>query len=37
MLFGFLALVIKIALIALLVFVLYRMFRRVTAPRPEAS
>ncbi len=37
MLFGFLALAIKIALIALLVFVLFRVFRRATAPGPQAS
>jgi hypothetical protein len=37
MLFGFLALAIKIALIAALVFVLYRVFKSATRPRPQAS
>jgi hypothetical protein len=37
MVFGFLALAIKIALIGLLVYVLYRVFRSATRPRPEAS
>ncbi len=32
MLFGFLALVVKVALIALLIFVLYRVFRRAAQP-----
>jgi hypothetical protein len=34
---GFLALAIKIALIALLVFVLLKIFRRVTATGPERT
>jgi hypothetical protein len=37
MLFGFLALAIKIALIGALVYVLYRVFRSATRPRAEAS
>ncbi len=37
MFFGFVALAIKIALIALLVFVLLKLFRRVTASGPEPS
>ncbi len=37
LLVGFLALVVKIALIALLVFALYRIMRRVNRPRVETS
>lgn len=37
MFFGFLALAFKIALIVLLVFVLIKIFRRVTATGPERS
>lgn len=37
MLFGFLALAIKIALIGALVYVLYRVFRSATRPRVETS
>jgi hypothetical protein len=37
MFFGVVALAIKIALIALLVFVLLKIFRRVTATGPEPS
>lgn len=37
MVFGFLAVAIKIALIVLLVFVLIKIFRRATAPGPEPS
>jgi hypothetical protein len=36
MLFGFLALAVKIALIALLIFVLYRVFRRAAQPGTAA-
>ncbi len=37
MLFGLLALAVKIALIALLVFVLFRIFRGATQPGPRPS
>lgn len=37
MFFGLLGVAIKVALIALLVFVLYKLFRRVTATGPEPS
>jgi hypothetical protein len=37
MFFGLLALAVKIALIALLVFVLYKLFRRATATGPQPS
>lgn len=37
MFFGLLALAVKVALIALLVFVLFKLFRRATATGPEPS
>jgi len=37
MFFGLLAIAIKVALIALLVFVLFKLFRRLTATGPEPS